>query len=323
MASRAVTLHGCTDGSLDTTFNPGTNNDVNTLALQPDGKLVVGGGFTFVAGQPRAFIARLNADSTLDTGFDPMANSVVFDVLLQPDGMLLVGGFFTMIGGQSRNRIARLNAHGTLDSVFDPDADMLVKAMALQPDGKVVVGGIFTTIVGQPRNRIARLNGDGTLDGTFNPDVSSGVDALALQSDGKLLVGGNFLTIGGQPRNRIARLSTPQAALQSLSLVGYTTGGGVVTWARSGAGPELALPPKLLISLNGISYTLASTMQRVGTGWRSTGFSAPLNTNFYLRTQGQASSGRYNGSSGLIESTRQFYVNSSDAIDGIFFDGFE
>src|SRR5205823_818389 len=59
-------------GSLDTTFNPaaGANAVVLSLAVQPDGKILVGGLFSFLAGQPRDFIGRLNIDGTLDTGFN-------------------------------------------------------------------------------------------------------------------------------------------------------------------------------------------------------------------------------------------------------------
>jgi uncharacterized delta-60 repeat protein len=61
------------DGSLDTTFesSSGPNLQVNTLALQSDGKVLVGGQFTSINGVSRNRIARLNSDGSLDTGFDP------------------------------------------------------------------------------------------------------------------------------------------------------------------------------------------------------------------------------------------------------------
>ncbi len=62
-------------------------------------------------------------------------------------------------------------------------------------------------------------------------------------------------------------------------------------------------------------------MQRISGGWQLTGFTPPLNQTFYLRTCAQVSSGAYNGSGGLIESTRQFYIDTP--IDRIFADGFE
>lgn len=127
-------------------------------------------------------------------------------------------------------------------------------------------------------------------------------------------------TIDGQPRVSIARFSTPQAALQSLGIAEDGSGGRVVTWARSQAGPELALPPQLLFSLGGGSYTSAGTMERIGGGWRMTGFVPPLDQSFSLRARGSMSSGMANGSGGLVESARQFYIPDSDRI---FDDGFE
>ena len=62
-----------TDGSLDTGFNLGTgaNGNVRTTALQPDGKILIGGDFTSYNGTARNYIARLNADGSLDTDFNP------------------------------------------------------------------------------------------------------------------------------------------------------------------------------------------------------------------------------------------------------------
>ncbi|MFN7155716.1 MAG: IPTL-CTERM sorting domain-containing protein, partial [Acidovorax sp.] len=206
MRNRIARLNA--DGTLDAGFNPDVPNGlVYSLAVQPDGKVLVGGAFTTLVGQPRNRIARLNADGTLDAAFNPDANNAVFSLAVQPDGKVLVGGSFTSVGGQMRNRIARLNADGTLDAGFNPGAGSTVLSVAVQPDGKVLVGGQFTTLVGQPRNRIARLNADGTLDAGFNPDANNSVFSVAVQPDGKVLVGGSFTSVGGQMRNRIARLN--------------------------------------------------------------------------------------------------------------------
>ena len=91
------------DGSLDASFNPGANGIVSGLALQPDGKIVVGGAFTGLGGglgtTSRSKIGRLNADGSIDTAFDPGANGIVRAVTLQADGRILLGGEFTMLGG--------------------------------------------------------------------------------------------------------------------------------------------------------------------------------------------------------------------------------
>ena len=199
------------DGTLDTTFNPGAGGGygaVSSLALQADGKILVGGNFTTLAGQTRSYIGRLNSGGTLDTTFNPGASDYVSSLAVQADGKILVGGGFTTLGGQPRNRIGRLNSDGTLDTTFNPGASGSVYSLAVQADGKILVGGYFTTLAGQPRNRIGRLNSDGTLDTTFNPGANSDVRSLALQADGKILVGGWFTTLGGQTRNYIGRLNS-------------------------------------------------------------------------------------------------------------------
>ena len=192
--------------TLDNEFNPAANNTVNCFALQPDGKILVGGEFTTLSGQPRSRIARLNSDGTLDSDFNPAADGIVNCLAVQPDGKILVGGWFTRVSGQLRSRIARLNEDGTLDSGFNPGASGLVDCLALQSDGKILVGGDFTTLGGQPRSRIARLNANGTLDEGFKPVADDRVLALAVQPDGKILVGGWFARMNGLLRNRLARL---------------------------------------------------------------------------------------------------------------------
>jgi len=196
------------DGTADITFNPNANDIVRALAIQPDGKIVIGGDFTQMGGQTRNRIARLNSDGTLDTAFNPNANDDITSLAIQADGKILVGGRFTAISGQTRNHIARLNPDGTLDPAFNPNADFPVRTLVVQPDGKILVGGGFGNIGGQARNKIARLNLDGTADTVFNPNADIAVFAIALQPDGKILVGGFFTVIGGVQHNNIARLNS-------------------------------------------------------------------------------------------------------------------
>src|SRR5207249_3658413 len=90
-------------GSLDLSFNPGSgaNDSISCLAVQPDGKIVIGGTFTEVNGVPRRRLARFKPDGTLDSTFDPASgpNLFVSAIVLQPDGKLLIGGGFTTING--------------------------------------------------------------------------------------------------------------------------------------------------------------------------------------------------------------------------------
>ena len=91
-------------------FNPGASGWVGSLAVQTDGKYLVGGDFTNLGGQPRNYIGRLNADGTLDNTFNPGASFRVLSLAVQADGKILVGGLFTTLGGQPCNYLGRINA---------------------------------------------------------------------------------------------------------------------------------------------------------------------------------------------------------------------
>jgi len=201
------------DGRLDQTLDLGivitAGSKVVATAVQPDGKILIGGAFSTVLGVTRNNIARLNTDGTLDTTFNPNANGEVLAIVVQADGKILAGGrFFGMnsIGGRTRSAIARLDATTGLADSFDPNANESVYAIAVQADGKILAGGNFSTIGGQMRNRIARLDATTGLADSFNPNASNTVYAITVQADGRILAGGGFSNIGGQPRRYIARL---------------------------------------------------------------------------------------------------------------------
>ena len=213
-----VLLNLCTP---DTGFNPVANDLVTSLAIQADGKIIVGGNFTTLGGQSRLRIGRLNVDGTIDSIFNPGANSYVTCLAIQTDEKIVVGGYFSSLGGQSRPYLGRLNADGTVDSGFNPGANNYVNCLAIQPDGKIVVGGYFKVMGGQSRTNIARLNPDGSLDNEFNPGANSYVYCLAIQADGKIVAGGNFTTLNGQASKNIARLN-PDGSVDS----GFNAAGG-------------------------------------------------------------------------------------------------
>ncbi|HEY0969004.1 MAG TPA: delta-60 repeat domain-containing protein [Opitutaceae bacterium] len=207
------------DGSLDPTFGPLLNGDVTAIAVQADGRILVGGKFTEArsgAGgtvYARNGLVRLAADGTVDPAFNPAPGGVssislapVYAIVVQADGRIVVGGAFTTLqpGGSgtvyARNRLARLNADGSVDTGFNPGANNIVFALALQADQRIVVGGAFTAF--QPagsasieRRRLARVNTDGSLDATYHPRANNRVMTLAIQADGKVLAGGDFTEI--------------------------------------------------------------------------------------------------------------------------------
>jgi uncharacterized delta-60 repeat protein len=180
-----------TDGSLDTTFgtagktttdiNSGSNDNCKSLALQSDGKILLGGDIN----NADFAMARYNSNGSLDTMFgvggkvvtdfgvpsDPISNDAGQSVSQMSNGKIIFSGFVGRINSSTDNiGIARYNSDGTLDSTFGPDGN-----------GKVV------THLGQNPNG----NGPGSpLDNVLL------ARAGALQSDGKILVAGGINTAG-------------------------------------------------------------------------------------------------------------------------------
>ena len=111
-----------TNGARDVTYNPFTNNGATlySVAIQSDGKAIIGGSFNNVSGSTRNNIARINTDGTLDIGYNPIANDYVYDIAIQSDGNAIIGGNFTTMSGIPRNRIARINAEGSFVTLRAP-----------------------------------------------------------------------------------------------------------------------------------------------------------------------------------------------------------
>jgi uncharacterized delta-60 repeat protein len=205
-------------GSPDRSFDAGNgaNNDVRSLAIQRDGKILVGGRFSLFNGVPHRGIVRLNPDGSLDTNFVCQATGTVHAIMPESkgafsNGSILAGGDFAGFGGQPAPVIARLNADGKLNQGLDgrgpPNAE--VRVIVVQPDGNILAAGSFTRMAGRRQNRIARLTPDFALDGTFRPGggASAIIWTLALQADGKILVGGSFTTFNRATVGRIVRLN--------------------------------------------------------------------------------------------------------------------
>lgn len=202
------------DGSIDKTFKlgSGASGDVFALAIQPDGKILVGGLFSGIGTARHPNLERLNADGTPDSAFAPGTGPVgaVRSIALQSDGRILIAGEFTLVNNVQRAYLARLNADGSVDESFNPGTspDAAVHAVGVQLDGKILVGGAFTNIAGADRNRFARLNPDGTIDSGFvmGAGANGAVRALVLQPNTALVIGGDFTMIKDVPRSHVARI---------------------------------------------------------------------------------------------------------------------
>ena len=263
-------------GALDPAFyrSSSFNGVVYAVAVQTDGKVVVGGNFTTVSGVPRAGVARLNSNGSLDATFDPgmgvTANGgAVFALAIHTNGAnlgkIVIGGLFGQVNGVARTNIARLNSNGTLDITFATGTgaeDGEVDTLAIQPaDGKVVMGGTFTFVQGVEYDFVARLNANGTADITFTAYTDNEVYAVLVQPDGKILLGGLFTAVNGLARNGLARVTTTGALDSTLQ---FNPGTGV-----AGAVYALGLQSDGRIILGGdfVSYrdTACTNITRITT----------------------------------------------------------
>lgn len=216
-----------TNGVLDATFDPGPNGPAGTIwavAVQPDGRVIIGGEFETIAGETRGGIARLNVDGTLDTSFNLGAGTdgTVYALALQGDNRVLVGGAFTRMDFNPRNNLTRLNTDGSLDLAFDPasiGADGVVYSIA-QAGPSIYAGGSFLKYNGTHRRGLVRLYLDGTVDtGFLDPaynqfaglhrarfsDPPGVVYTLGIQPDGNLMIGGSFEQVGGGQASPLVR----------------------------------------------------------------------------------------------------------------------
>ncbi|MDB6125895.1 MAG: hypothetical protein JWQ71_4888 [Pedosphaera sp.] len=252
------------DGSLDTSFladpNTGADEFITSMALDSNGKITIGGGFTSFNGTTRYSVARLNPNGSLDTSFNAGlgVEGLVWTLALQPDGKVVIGGNFTMVNGTNRNYIARLNVDGTVDDTFDAGGllDKSVNSVAIQPDGKIVVGGEFL-VAGGPVRGVVRLNPDGSLDTGFANQIGLGTDgtvfAVIIQTDGKIWVGGSFTTANNVDHRNIARLNAD---------------GSVDPTFFAGSGPNdtvysMVVQPDGAVMVGGI-FTAVNDTRRIG-----------------------------------------------------------
>jgi len=207
-----------TDGTLDTSFDPGTGlplstNNIYCLALQPDGKVMIGGNFANFNGTPRKNIARLNADGSVDISFDPGtgANSDVISISLQSTGKIIAAGLFTTFNATAKKGVLRLNPDGTIDTSFlsGPGVNSYVWTTSVLPDDRIYIGGGFTAYNNISCGHFNRLNADGSPDPTFSQTryTNNTILTHTVQPDGKIVIGGYFTTYDPGTPTRLARIN--------------------------------------------------------------------------------------------------------------------
>lgn len=236
--ARSGILRLLADGTLDPAFAPtglgGGTRYARTLALLPDGKLLVGGSFSSINGTARSHLARLNADGSLDTTFSATAAfsstsaAAVGEIAVLPDGRILVGA----TSSASRPVLIRLLADGTLDPSFSAAIATssgfgAVNQLALLPDGRIAAAGFFTLSDTGAEVDFAVFRADGPLDTAFQTALGEGPNGsvldLLVSPDGRLLASGVFSTWDGQPRASVALLNLDGTLASAFAPAPYTT----------------------------------------------------------------------------------------------------
>ncbi|MBS1769711.1 MAG: VCBS repeat-containing protein, partial [Acidobacteria bacterium] len=195
------------DGSLDSTFNAliGGSPTITALAVQPDGKLLIGGIFTGIGGFNRSRFARVDSTGALDQAFNP-ANTSADNIYLASNSI------FTSAGAS----LFRRDLNGNVDPTFvapilkydNAPNDARIYSVVPQGDGSVIVGGKFDSANDQPRFNVARLAPNGKVDRLFLPAGADAVVRTIVPSPSdKVLVGGEFTQIGSISKAGVARLN--------------------------------------------------------------------------------------------------------------------
>ncbi|MCW5961856.1 MAG: VCBS repeat-containing protein [Pyrinomonadaceae bacterium] len=189
------------NGTLDSTFATGgkltdtVNFLGNSIAVQPDGKIVVGGTGKGSTIFDDFAAARINSNGTYDTSFDGDGkaftnvgeqsandgNDIGTSVAIQTDGKIVIGGIAPFTATGRDFAIVRYNVDGSLDTSFDGDGIFhtslagasqmeILRSIELDGFGRIIAVGSASEAVAESSFALIRLNSDGNLDTTFSGD---------------------------------------------------------------------------------------------------------------------------------------------------------
>ena len=234
-AANYLSLVGLVDGGPDTAWASGVERSmaleggIDCLAVQPDGKILVGGTFNTEAG-PRQLV-RLNVDGSLDSSFHGDHGPMLYParIHVEEDGSILVAG---LASADNTGFVRRLLPNGTSDPAFDaPGFQGMVHDFCVDAEGRIIAAG---KPAGSPGHGAVRLLPDGTLDPGWEVVTDGPILALASHMSEGVLAGGAFSEIQGAPRNGLALLrDSNQPAFHGASTAG---GGGFLTFLQAQPG---------------------------------------------------------------------------------------
>jgi len=233
------------DGTLDEGFDQGTTPSLvfygqpESLGLQADGKVLLGGYHFCGDGVVQNCIKRFNTDGSLDASFNTggagicVNNQAVTSIFIRPDSKILIAGTFNSYNGQPVNNMALLNSNGTLDNTF-PAAVFNGTAAILSffPDGDMLMAGGFTTVNGIAKPHVAKVSTNGVLDPSFHAEfknngvVTANIYCATVRTDGRVILGGLFDECNGVEHEGVVRL-LPDGTVDPAFNTAYTISGQI------------------------------------------------------------------------------------------------
>ena len=204
-----------TTGTLDATFGTGgkvttaigSDDGINSLIIQPDGK-IVGAGYAYndTLAQYVFTLARYSTTGALDGTFGTGGkvttvmggDDTINSLIIQPDGKLVAAGYaYDNTLAQYVFGLARYSTTGVLDGTFGTGGkvttaigyfDDVAYALSIQRDGKLVAAGYsYDDTINQDLFALARYNTNGSLDTTFNPLGRELRQVLSLRRSGPMM----------------------------------------------------------------------------------------------------------------------------------------
>jgi uncharacterized delta-60 repeat protein len=314
-------------GAIDTSFGGngivvvpiGTGDDSGwAVAMQSDGKIVVGGDTYMGPGDFDHAVVRLTTTGSLDTSFNTTGiatanygGGAAFGrgIAVQTDGKILLSGEYN--GGNFDVALSRFTTNGALDTSFNTTGRVTTpiggshdygESVVVQPDGKILVGGRIDN--GASDFSVVRYTSAGALDTSFNgtgyvtSPIGAGFDyghSLALQPDGKVLLAGEVI-VGANWNCAVARYTAAGVLDTSFNGTGFVT---TSVGASSAYCSSVALQPDGKIILGGaadnganydfalIRYTSSGALDTSfnGTGILMSPISAGTDYGYYLALQ--------------------------------------
>lgn len=274
------------DLTVDSSFVPGTGipnsqtEYVNTVVVQPDGKILVGGSFSSFSGAVRQNIVRLNSDGSIDNTFaSPVftvfyGQSEVYAIAVQPDGKILLAGRFSTVGGVASPTVVRLNSNGSVDTSFQApfgDSGSTAYALALQPDGRILVGGSMQIVEGESiYNSLVRLYPNGSRDSSFGSSITGTVKSIVLNGT-QIVAGGTIEAVDGTARQGLARFTTTPEYL--LTVTRSSVAGGSITASTGTFGWSGTVGMAAYNSGTSVTLTAQAGAGYIFSGWSGEGCS--------------------------------------------------